>query len=434
MIIHFLVYYYSFHIFLLRLVHQFLGEETPWFGFPFYTEANENYYRTWLLMLLFGNIYSSVVLFLSPARKRGFITAPLRIEVRSLILIASALLLFNLWLWRDLIYACLATGTSGYDTFKRGENVIGKWYPLSCLSLLWMAQMLFLSLAQLLGIFESSRTWKLKQSVPYLVLLVVSLLVSFFFFSLMGDRVSSFYGLLFMTVLFSADLTAWKRMAMFLIISMVVINSIIIMRTRPQISPGQLSSPAPSAKVLVNLPALKGEGHPSFGLLLKKTVINLFQSGESISPFSLQMIFDKNIPSFDGGSLRFFFTALIPRVVREQRPMAPEVYYSKYSGISAQIGSPLHYAADWYMNFQILGILLGAVLLGLFHGFLYKLATLHQGALFAFGGMIACFPVFLRTPLGFKETFYVMFLSILIYFLAVPSSLKQPFLLRATPA
>lgn len=79
---------------------------------------------------------------------------------------------------------------------------------------------------------------------------------------------------------------------------------------------------------------------------------------------SLYGIISRDIDLTYGSSLLYMASSLIPRIIYDERPLDIYQIYSHAISASQGQGFNIHYAAGWYLNFGLLGILMGAVILG----------------------------------------------------------------------
>lgn len=101
----------------------------------------------------------------------------------------------------------------------------------------------------------------------------------------------------------------------------------------------------------------------SFKIALASVVFsNEMFSGQ----FSLYASLKENIPITYGHSIKSAFYTFIPRTIISQRPESSYEYYSNKLKLNKNQGFTINHATDWYLNFGIIGLVLG----GLFWGIL----------------------------------------------------------------
>lgn len=81
--------------------------------------------------------------------------------------------------------------------------------------------------------------------------------------------------------------------------------------------------------------------------------------------FSMYGALEKDIPSTYGSSLLSLIASVIPRIVWPDRPQDIYSYYATSVHATEGQGYTINHATGWYLNFGILGMAIGAVLLGL---------------------------------------------------------------------
>jgi hypothetical protein len=101
--------------------------------------------------------------------------------------------------------------------------------------------------------------------------------------------------------------------------------------------------------------------------------VSIAASNEAFGPhFSLYGILHNNIPMNFGISIGSLIIAIIPRFFWPSRPGGSyEVYAAGVDATPGQ-GYGIHHAASWYINFGVLGVVIGAVLLASIWAFLFN--------------------------------------------------------------
>ncbi len=102
-------------------------------------------------------------------------------------------------------------------------------------------------------------------------------------------------------------------------------------------------------------------------------LIRISSSNESYgSHFSLYGCLEYEVPLTYGSSILSLVCSVIPRFLWPNRPEQIYEHYHNHVGAVDGQGYSIHHAAGWYLNFGILGIFLGAVVLGLIWSWLYN--------------------------------------------------------------
>jgi hypothetical protein len=81
-----------------------------------------------------------------------------------------------------------------------------------------------------------------------------------------------------------------------------------------------------------------------------------------------------DIPMTFGWSFVSLFASIIPRAFWPSRPEPSYAYYAQELGLATGQGYTIHHATGWYINFGILGVLLGGSILGFIWGKSFKLS------------------------------------------------------------
>lgn len=80
--------------------------------------------------------------------------------------------------------------------------------------------------------------------------------------------------------------------------------------------------------------------------------------------FSMYGALAYNIPPTYGSSLLSLAASIVPRILWPNRPVDIYVYYAESVRATVGQGYTIHHATGWYLNFGLLGVILGAILLG----------------------------------------------------------------------
>jgi len=92
---------------------------------------------------------------------------------------------------------------------------------------------------------------------------------------------------------------------------------------------------------------------------------SMFISNEAIGPhLALYNSLLHDIPPSGGTSIISLILSVVPRLFWPNRPGSIYEYYVEHLGVIDQQGFGIHHAAGWYLNFGLLGIIFGALILG----------------------------------------------------------------------
>ncbi|HYG49597.1 MAG TPA: hypothetical protein VD905_01790 [Flavobacteriales bacterium] len=90
----------------------------------------------------------------------------------------------------------------------------------------------------------------------------------------------------------------------------------------------------------------------------------LFSNEMFVPHFSMYGVVHKKVPVTYGSSLVYLATSIAPRFIYDNRPEDIYTYYARKVGAKEGQGYTIHHATGWYLNFGIIGIIAGALLLG----------------------------------------------------------------------
>ena len=89
--------------------------------------------------------------------------------------------------------------------------------------------------------------------------------------------------------------------------------------------------------------------------------------------FSMYGTLSKNVKLTYGSSLLNLVESFIPRVIKQDRSEDVYTYYTNAVNAKKGQGYTIHHATGWYINFGVLGLFIGGILLGLIWSFLYRI-------------------------------------------------------------
>lgn len=98
---------------------------------------------------------------------------------------------------------------------------------------------------------------------------------------------------------------------------------------------------------------------------IQAALIEIGSSNEAFgSHFSLYGVLRFDVPLTYGTSVISLAASIVPRVFWQDRPLDVYPHYAESVQAAGGQGYSLHHAAGWYLNFGIVGVLLGAVVWG----------------------------------------------------------------------
>lgn len=163
----------------------------------------------------------------------------------------------------------------------------------------------------------------------------------------------------------------------------------------------------------------------------------IFSNEGFAAHFSMFGVLHNNIPIKFGASLEALPHNFIPRIILNERP--PSIYEHYITGVSGNLdqGFTIHHATAWYLNFGLVGIVIGALLLGYLWGRLLSLPevgeekTVSNKAKFLIFSIVpftvtAYFPVLLRAGItSYKPLLIEAMIIPIVLFYFITSSLKE---------
>lgn len=423
-----ILYGYSIHMYLVAEIYWAIGAKPFWFSYPYYFEKNHAFYKSFFLNCFFCAGYASLLWWQFRKRPRP-LASPFNANEKPKpqpafwVACAGAFAGF-LYLWGPYLLNAISSCQSLYYAYKRGFLLLGNSYVLSRIFFDYCAlSVCYLVAYQLLK--------KLKP-VSTSVLAGGAILLLFGIASILGDKLSLGMGILFSAALFIQSKKSFVLGLLLIGLSVLALNWINVIRSQRLVYCGlQKQETLGQEKVaLLNRLAKNFSMSPrvsnqilqeenadtsnkaeqlfaeKFNTAWGRSIIQLFDHTELLATFSTYIVVNKKIPSFDGGSLRFLFSSLIPRFLGKERPLDPYTYFATKAGILDETGWGLGYLADWLMNFGMGGVLIGLLLLVQLHAFAYRASLNSFTGQFIFAAFVSYFPMLIRGPMDFKSLFY----------------------------
>ncbi|MDT8412029.1 MAG: hypothetical protein RQ875_06185 [Vicingaceae bacterium] len=161
----------------------------------------------------------------------------------------------------------------------------------------------------------------------------------------------------------------------------------------------------------------------------KNTIFRFLFSNEMFVPhFSMYGIISHDVPFTYGTSLVSLGASVVPRALWPNRPPGIYEYYAESVNATEGTGYTIHHAAAWYLNFGVIGIIIGAIIVGLLWFYLYKKSNQIQIIkntfikiffIIGFSAFVAQLPILIRNgPEGYKALLIegIVLPTLIIYF------------------
>lgn len=395
LLIQVILYFYTFHIYWIVILHHFniaTGLEYI-MDYPFMASMNEVMFISYVQYMLFALIYLlTILLWVIMPRRQDFEPAPYAINCRLLLYGGIFCFLIPVLFWLKELMWVFSSGLSGYAVYKSGAD-FGVLYPVLRLLFDLSAALLFLALFVAIKFTRGLKKNGGRKNLE-LVLSAIMLVMLYWVLMSFGDKTSLYFGLFFSlsVVLANQRKLNIKRILPF-VVFVVLINTISILRHNP-----------------VGLSIID---------LVTVSAKHMIFHGEAVSGLSQYILLNNNVAFYGGKSALFLLNILLPRFLYPYRLEDPYEYFAFQSDLPSGTGWGIHYATDWYMNFGIVGMLLGAIFLGLFSAYLYNKSKFSTRWLFVFGGFIASYPLSFRAGIaGIKNMALGMVLGLIVYYIA----------------
>lgn len=273
--------------------------------------------------------------------------APIRISHGVLLAFGTACGLGSYFLVRDYLQLAEGLNLSGYVVTR---GMLGESVPFFTIHQI-LSRTAFLSAAIGLSVICSGRYPRLfmGRSNPVAIIGYVLLAGSLFWFALMlGNKNELLFAGIFGALLYEAN--AEKQRLLGLMVASFV--GLVLMRLIDTVRGLPLSA---VADAIVDV-----EPSQWFDL-----VQFLLSTNEAYAAhFSLYGVLALKVPLTYGQSFVSGIASIVPRVLWPDRPPDIYYYYAEQVGAVEGQGYTIHHATGWYLNFGILGIIVGGVMWG----------------------------------------------------------------------
>jgi hypothetical protein len=143
-----------------------------------------------------------------------------------------------------------------------------------------------------------------------------------------------------------------------------------------------------------------------------------------------------DVPFTYGGSFNYLLHSMIPRFFEASRPLDSYQHYTAAIHYAEVQGFTINHATGWYVNFGMLGVVLGALILGFWVGYAFLIQFIttpsksfrYIAQTILLISIAAFFPALIRTgPEGFKALFFeaILIPSLLLYAVYKVSSVMR---------
>ncbi len=283
-----------------------------------------------------------------------------------LILIGLISIIFSFFLIYKEIFLAINKGLSIYTITRSLPN---KWYTLHQL----LNQVSVVSLYIGLTILLSQKTGKFIKGNDHLIikwLYLISFVIIVFYLMILGNRRELlFAGILSISLFWLNN----NKKIHFPNLSILFIAFFVPMFLNHYFR--RMATP-----MLLNIVRFFGVSFDHTVIILPMDDVqlggmfsSLFLSNEMFfAHFSMYGILLFNLPFSYGGSFVNLISSIIPRAIYPYRPeTAYDLYVSGVHAVGGQ-GYTINHAAAWYINFGVLGIIIGALILGYLMFYLLK--------------------------------------------------------------
>jgi hypothetical protein len=282
-----------------------------------------------------------------------------------IILLFSLLLVFiSIYCMRYEIYNALLEGKSIYVATRLNHN---KYYTIHQLANEFSVLIPFIAFA-----IYSSRTTRFIISIKKMkgtgVILYSACIIACLYITLIGNRRELLSGMIILSLMlikFRKTFSLKNYFAALMVVSILFLLNDVVR--------GTVFAASLHNNLIKNEKKIDAGSDSFYSKNLSKTqkgvkMINsvLLSNELFYAQFSMYGVLKYNIPISYGSSLKYIAYSAVPRVFAPNRP--PDIYDYYAKQVNAVPGQfyTMHHATAWYLNFGIIGLILGALILSLF--------------------------------------------------------------------
>ncbi|MBK8580320.1 MAG: hypothetical protein LKM36_11515 [Flavobacteriales bacterium] len=369
--------------------------------FPF--ELDPNYHIALLgysayAALVMGGVWV-MVRRIHPVKTRTF---PARtVDHRAFFLVALVAALGSFAIIRPVIMDAVAAKLSIYQYTRHAEytgaSIHGLCNELVCLALLlgWVIHLTGRNARFFTAVGQRWAGW----AYP------AALLVFSFYLMLLGNRHELFMALILGSLVFFANAGIPRGRQFSLYLAVVLVPLMVTGKVRnltwQEMSvldlEGNQQIPPFTLPIIQHVPRQPKGILPALG---ERVISNEFFCAH----FSLYGILRKDVRPEPFISAQYIAASMVPRLLQEKRPPTAYDYYAEQARLMPDQGYTIHQAAGWYINGGWGGLAIGALLLGLFWGWLMRLRAVppslplvwHVFAIMGTSCLVAFMPILIR--------------------------------------
>lgn len=342
------VYYFSLYGAWDIIVSKTLGAYADWW----YLESKlvgieiENSY---IISLLYYSLFfaSAAIPFLVVRKSDVKIQSPVAVNLVRLSVIGWGALLGSYYVVKGSLGAAMELGVSGYS-FTRFDTSLSLIFSLH--QILNRISLLCFSFSFVVWFSNSSSAIMrpIRRRWLYFAVFTTGLISAIGLNYVLGNKNPLLIALVCSAFLFDANTLAKRRLALVLVCvaSFGIIGMVNMVR-------GMEIRDLPDFLMSSSLQSLSN------------SYVSVAESNEKIAAhISMYAVLQNDIPPAYGASILPLLFSVVPRFLWPNRPEGIYTYYTDSLAASSGQGYTIHHATGWYLNFGLIGIILGGWLLG----------------------------------------------------------------------
>lgn len=425
------LYYWSLAgswIFYFDAISGFEGKEIGlhyyyFFDKLFEVHVNPDFLMSIILYSLFIILIQTSLLFVYK-KQNNVSTKPIMLSLKKLMFFMLFFLILSLAFISSEIYDAFTNNLILYNTVELSAN---KFFSLHQLTFQLAITTLILTISIYFSI-DGTKMQVDRHNLKYHIILLFCFGTIIAFLTILGNKKELLFAGMVAILFFISNNRISKRSSSRLLI---LIFAVVIPLFATDIVRGA------KFRSLLTLDII-GEKSKKRKIASNDVLGMIFFSNELFFPnFSMYGALNQDIPVKPAISLKYLASSLIPRAIKPERPEDVYTYYVRQVNAEKGQGYTIHHATAWLLNFGIVGVLIGAVLLGFVWGKLAGLRIRNNKKVFRLivvflAPAISCayIPALIRSGMEGYKAFLIegiLLTCLVVYFSNENFKIKLPF-------
>lgn len=336
----------------------------------------DNFYSKMLLLygLFFVCLQVTVYYFVKTNIRKIDMTNFKKIEINHLFLflISFFAIIISFYLERKEIFTAINKDISIYTITRSSNNPFYTLHKL--LNIVGLAPLLFGFVIYLTG--STGKLFTGKKNIFIFFGYILMILISELYMTMLGNKHELLFAGLFCTSMYLLNVQykySWRTIISYILI--IGVPLFFINKTRGYSLKEVLKHFKIQEKQMIPMDHHHEDDHEDDIISFNTTLSMLFNNEMFCASFSMYGALSKDIPKTYGSSFVSLAASVVPSIFWPNRPKDIYSYYANQVGAKKGQGYTIHHATGWYLNFGIIGIIIGAIVLGWIWAACYNLLS-----------------------------------------------------------